>query len=64
MSTRHQAKRRQHYGPRRHELLERRDRVADHPRLEHDERADAYDLDLAVRFLTVALPPPLPTMGD
>ena len=64
MSSRHQANRRRQYGPRRHELLERRERVADAPRFERDERPDVYDLDIAVAFRPMALPPTLPTMGD
>lgn len=64
MSTRHQAKRRREYGPRRHELLERRVRVTDRGRAEQAPMSDAAAVEARVAFRPLILPPPMPSMGD
>ena len=64
MSTRHQAKRRRLYGPRRHEVLERRPREPETIRPGRDEPAVDDGVEVAVAFLALGLPAPRSTMGD
>lgn len=64
MSTRHQAKRRRLYGPRRHEVFERRPREPDTTRPGPDELAVGDGVEAAVAFLALGLPSPRQTLGD
>lgn len=64
MSTRHQARRRHMYGPRRHELVERRVREPEPARAGRDELGADHDIEVAVAFLALGLPAQHTTPGN
>ena len=64
MSTRHQAKRRRLYGPRRHDLVERRVREPARVRADRAEDTMDRDVEAAGVFVVRAQPAPLTTLED